>query len=208
MEQAKCDLLDYYLETNPAEQKLKNLLVSITKAVKTLHLNGIAHMDLKPENCLVFENDEVKVCDFGNSMFFKERQRYLGKRGSPGYVSPEMEEGRPFYPKAADVWALGVLFHVLITGYFPYSSEKDGEATELRFTRESFNLKYLKDCSSAKDLITRMLAFDAKNRITIDEIISHPYFSSEKKPEPKDKNISMLTIRKLKRQARRLLQSA
>ena len=208
MERAKRDLLDYYLDANPSESRLKSLLFSIVKSVQTLHKNGVAHLDLKPENCLVLNNGEVKLCDFGNSMIFKEKQRYMGKRGSPGYVSPEMEEGRPFYPTAADVWALGVLFHVLITGYFPYSSEKkEGGFTELRFSRDTFNFKYLDDGSMTKDLISKMLSVDPKRRITIDEILVHPYFNSEKKSERKERNNNSISaFTKLKKQAQKLLQ--
>eukprot|EP00324_Dicrateria_rotunda_P010993 CAMPEP_0206179498 /NCGR_PEP_ID=MMETSP1474-20131121/67328_1 /ASSEMBLY_ACC=CAM_ASM_001110 /TAXON_ID=97495 /ORGANISM="Imantonia sp., Strain RCC918" /LENGTH=330 /DNA_ID=CAMNT_0053592739 /DNA_START=77 /DNA_END=1067 /DNA_ORIENTATION=- len=104
MELAEYDLLDYYIEKNPSESDLKKLLLSLAHSIKVLHMNGIAHLDLKPENCLVFGNENIKLCDFGNALFFRENIRYYGRRGSPGYVAPEMEEGIPFNPKAADIW--------------------------------------------------------------------------------------------------------
>ena len=200
MELAEIDLLDYYIHKNPSESDLQKLLLSLAFAVKSLHMNGVAHLDLKPENCLVFGNENIKLCDFGNSMFFEEDMRYYGKRGSPGYVAPEMEEGIPFNPKAADIWGLGILFHVLITGCFPYRNVDNAEQQE--YSREHFNLR----CTDGLllDLLRKMLKFDQKNRITIDEVIKHPYFTSE----VRDIKPSITTLRRIKKQARRLLQSA
>ena len=174
MELAEIDLLDYYIHKNPSESDLQKLLLSLAFAVKSLHMNGVAHLDLKPENCLVFGNENIKLCDFGNSMFFEEDMRYYGKRGSPGYVAPEMEEGIPFNPKAADIWGLGVLFHVLITGCFPYRNVDNTEQQE--FSKETFNIQSKDDIFV--DLIKKMLKFEQDNRITIDEVINHSYFKS------------------------------
>ena len=200
MELAEYDLLDYYIEKNPSESDLKKLLLSLAHSIKVLHMNGIAHLDLKPENCLVFGNENIKLCDFGNALFFRENIRYYGRRGSPGYVAPEMEEGIPFNPKAADIWGLGILFHVLITGCFPYRNVDNAEQQE--YSREHFNLR----CTDGLllDLLRKMLKFDQKNRITIDEVIKHPYFTSE----VRDIKPSITTLRRIKKQARRLLQSA
>ena len=174
MELAEYDLLDYYIEKNPSESDLKKLLLSLAHSIKVLHMNGIAHLDLKPENCLVFGNENIKLCDFGNALFFRENIRYYGRRGSPGYVAPEMEEGIPFNPKAADIWGLGILFHVLITGCFPYRNVDNTEQQE--FSKETFNIQSKDDIFV--DLIKKMLKFEQDNRITIDEVINHSYFKS------------------------------
>lgn len=199
LEQGTCDVLEYYLTKAPTQDKIKNILLSMAKGVQELHSNGIAHMDLKPDNCLLFDDDNtVKLCDFGNSLFFKPNVKYLGKRGSPGYVCPEMMTGKAFDPKAADIWALGICFHVLLTGYFPYE-ETDRES----FSIKNFNLNHLENDSLAKKLVSRMLSYDQDHRLTIDEVLAHPYFQ----PVIPKVRLPNSRLARIKYQARRLLQS-
>ena len=97
------------------------ITVGILKAVCHLHDNGIAHLDIKPENILLTSNGAPKLADFGLSARFRDqrgRARLLrGVRGSVAYLSPEVLSGRHQNSmRPLDIWAVGVLMYAMFTG--------------------------------------------------------------------------------------------
>lgn len=91
----------------------------------------ILHRDVKPANCLVDSNFNVKICDFGLARFFSEKDQSLTKlRGTYAYAAPETYKGNTFSP-AADVFSWSILVWELvtrcITGKYskPYSEHKN-----------------------------------------------------------------------------------
>lgn len=97
------------------------ITVGILKAVSHLHSNGIAHLDIKPENILLTTSGEPKLADFGLSARFRDelgRARLLrGMRGSVAYLSPEVLSGRKQNSMTPlDVWAVGVVMYAMFTG--------------------------------------------------------------------------------------------
>jgi len=114
------------------EQESKLIVLQILNAVEYLHLNGIAHRDLKPENILCstelvssgkFRKEKIKVADFGLSKMFS-REDLISQCGSPTYVAPEVLLAKP-YDKAVDMWAIGVITYVMLTGCFPFFEESN-----------------------------------------------------------------------------------
>lgn len=84
-----------------------------------LHSKNVIHRDIKPENLMIGLNGEIKIGDFGWSVYSpEERQSTLC--GTPSYISPEMILGKP-HGKAVDVWALGVLAYEMVTGDEPFA---------------------------------------------------------------------------------------
>jgi len=112
-----------------SEDEAKEIVLQILNAVEYLHENGIAHRDLKPENILCtekikgqrFRKEKIKVADFGLSKMFS-REELLSQCGSPTYVAPEVLLAKP-YDKAVDMWAVGVITFVILTGCFPFFEE-------------------------------------------------------------------------------------
>ena len=99
----------------------ETITVGILKAVSHLHSNGIAHLDIKPENILLTASGEPKLADFGLSTRFRDelgRARLLrGMRGSVAYLSPEVLSGRKQNSMTPlDVWAVGVIMYAMFTG--------------------------------------------------------------------------------------------
>jgi len=93
-----------------------------------MHSQGYAHRDLKLENLLYdVELDQIKIIDFGFSLKVKEDQRIDAYCGTPHYMDPEIAKKAPYLPKAADIWAAGVILYILFIGKLPFFGEFEAD---------------------------------------------------------------------------------
>jgi calcium/calmodulin-dependent protein kinase I len=176
---------------------------AITKQVLTaldhLHRNNICHRDIKPENILLTHDQfEVRkpvqcmLADFGIAAHIDSKNvmmcfRDLGDlRCSPGYGAPEVINKLP-YGRPVDMWSLGVVLYMLLTGVTPFIGKDEGE-TRRKMAAGVFPPAPLEKCSAdAADLVRRMLEIDPAKRITADEALKHPFITSlEDLPPPKN----------------------
>jgi serine/threonine protein kinase len=81
-----------------------------------MHRKGIIHRDLKPQNILITDYEVLMVCiaDLGLAINADDQKAIREKCGSPGYVDPDILNGRPFSTKS-DIFSLGSLLFNLIT---------------------------------------------------------------------------------------------
>ena len=99
-----------------------SITIKICAGVGYAHRAGLVHADVKPQNVLVTESDNVKVTDFGIAQALtatkpRERQRVVW--GSPHYFSPEQAQGEAPTP-ASDVYAIGIVMFEMLTGRLPF----------------------------------------------------------------------------------------
>ncbi|MBM3464575.1 MAG: serine/threonine protein kinase [Armatimonadetes bacterium] len=102
-----------------AEDEVAGWAVQICDALEYLHSKGIIYRDLKPSNCMLGADGTIKLIDFGIVRFFslgKSRDTVI--MGTPGFAAPE-QYGREQTDPRADIFALGVLLHHLLTGHDP-----------------------------------------------------------------------------------------
>ncbi|KAL1764088.1 sperm motility kinase W, partial [Sigmodon hispidus] len=92
----------------------------VVSGVHYLHQRHIAHRDIKLENILIDRAGKVKLCDFGLAIQFTEGQMLEEVCGSLLYEAPEILARKPYDGLAVDMWSLGVVLYVLVTGEFPY----------------------------------------------------------------------------------------
>ena len=120
-------------------------------------------------------NGVVKLADFGWSNYFDDDSRRLTYCGTPEYLAPEMIK-QSGHDKALDVWNLGVLLFELLTGSPPFEGSSQ---SDLFNNILALKIKWPKGFSGiAKDLISKLLKIDPKNRIPCCEIVEHPWFKS------------------------------
>ena len=91
----------------------------LVRAINHCHAQGIVHRDIKPENIMIGKDDEIKLIDFGLSHRVKYKTSSMQTIvGTPYYMAPEVLDGK--YNFKCDVWSLGVLMYVLLSGYLPF----------------------------------------------------------------------------------------
>lgn len=87
-------------------------------AINHCHASGIVHRDIKPENIMIGKDKELKLIDFGLSKANKDKGKLHTIAGTPFYMAPEVLDGG--YNYKADIWSLGVLLYILLSGYLPF----------------------------------------------------------------------------------------
>jgi calcium-dependent protein kinase len=123
------ELFDRIIEKGSlSEHEAARIMYKIVGAVNHLHLLGVCHRDLKPQNVLfenLAEDAEMKLIDFGLSSVTarslkgaKDMHTFVG---TPYYIAPEVLLGD--YTVKCDVWSLGVIVYVMLTGNYPFDGE-------------------------------------------------------------------------------------
>ena len=153
----------------------------IISAMDYCHSFNIAHRDLKPENLLLDRHKNIKVADFGMAAWEGGTGMLETSCGSPHYASPEVVQGKAYRGCTSDIWSCGVILFALLAGRLPFD---DGN---IRALLEKVKIgKYTMPSDIplvAKHLLLRMLEKDVDKRITMKEILTHPFFTS-RAPRP------------------------
>ena len=172
-----------------SERHTKYILSKILKGVKYCHDAGICHLDLHLKNILLDKNYEPKIIDFGLSLemsksdklgYFK-RETYTGKERCPEHFDKKSFEG-----KAVDIFYLGImLLHLraAIFGFDPDLKKNNQDYNYIKEKRYGIFWKYLREQYSVvsklspefKSLYTSMVAYDPKERPSIDDILNGPW---------------------------------
>ncbi|EAX97796.1 AGC family protein kinase [Trichomonas vaginalis G3] len=176
MEYAENGDFESFLQTRGRlpENMSRFFFAQLITALDYLHNTcRIAHRDLKPQNILLDRYNNIRITDFGLSKAFNDVVPNLTSNcGSPAYAAPEVIIGKP-YNKAADVWSLGVILYQMATGHLPFQSP-DVKTVLMKIV--SFDPPYPPTMSSQLiDLLRRMLCRNPSKRITIKEIMEHPW---------------------------------
>ncbi|XP_010522188.1 PREDICTED: calcium-dependent protein kinase 24 [Tarenaya hassleriana] len=166
------------------ERAAASVARTILNIVKVCHENGVIHRDLKPENFLftdASESAQLKAIDFGLSIFFKPGQRFNEIVGSPYYMAPEVL--RRNYGPEVDVWSAGVILYILLCGVPPFWAETDEGIAhaivkgKIDFARDPWP----KVSEEAKELVRNMLDPNPYSRLTVQEVLEHPWIQNPEK---------------------------
>ena len=176
------DLFSYIEKRNfiIKEERAAQIIQQLSTAVYFLHEYGIVHRDLKPENILLItkgENSKIKLADFGVSKILGPNEQCTESFGTISYVAPEVLQGKP-YNKSVDLWSVGVIIYLLLSGFLPFDDE-NSENEIIKQTIEndvSFDSSVWDNIShEAKDLIRSLLCKEPDKRISIKEVLEHPW---------------------------------
>jgi len=187
------ELFDKIIEKtkfNEAEAKLH--FYQMASAINYLHSKNICHRDLKPENILLCSLDDknpvIKITDMGLSKLVDLNTVMKTFCGTPQYIAPEIVlgagrmESQPYSMKV-DVWSLGVILYILVSGTPPFSEDRKC-GMELKQQILQANYIYYPQLfdqisSQAKDLIDKCLRVDPNERISSEEILRHPWLKDD-----------------------------
>ncbi|CAF0740985.1 unnamed protein product [Rotaria sp. Silwood1] len=180
LEYAKQGDLQLALELEGCLEEIQAIHVTkqVLDAVAFLHDNKIVHLDIKPQNILLMEkwpSTQIKLCDFGLSRVLTN-QRLLEMSGTTDFLAPEVVNYEPL-TCATDMWNIGVLIYVLVTGHTPFGGatklDTQNNITHciLDFPSDLFE-KISKKCI---DLIRKLIVRMPKRRATVHESLKHPW---------------------------------
>jgi serine/threonine protein kinase len=156
------DLCTYLKVTQRTEKLVKIIMRGILNGVGYLQSIGIVHRDIKLENIMIAKDLDgsplPKIIDFGLSTILIRGETSKDRFGTLVYSSPEVLLGNYHY-QATDIWSLGVLFHMLLVGIFPFlTQDKNLTKRNIAYGKINFNYPgWFKVSNAAKDLLVRML---------------------------------------------------
>ncbi|KAB2062508.1 hypothetical protein ES319_A10G156900v1 [Gossypium barbadense] len=182
------------------EEHYQYFIYQILRGLKYIHSANVLHRDLKPSNLLVNENCDLKICDFGLARVNTESDFMTEYVITRWYRPPELLLYSSQYSAAIDMWSVGCIFMELFIRkpLFPgrdhlhqllgTPSEAEMEYVNENakryiqqlpnYPRQSFSEKFPNVHPLAIDLAQKMLTFDPKQRITVEEALAHPYLTA------------------------------
>ncbi|CAG9824372.1 unnamed protein product [Phaedon cochleariae] len=172
------ELFDHIVEKNRlTESESRMFFRQIVSAVAYLHSLGYAHRDLKPENILLDKYQNLKLIDFGLCAKPEGGINNLLQTscGSPTYAAPELVLGKQYLGTEVDIWAMGVLLYTLLVGALPFD-DNTIDCLYRKILAGRYEEPHFLSLES-KRLIRSMLQVDPKNRITIKELLNHPWLT-------------------------------
>lgn len=154
-------------ETYIKEDAARRYFRQIVSAIDYMHRNCICHRDLKIENIMIDQNDNIKIIDFGLANFYDNKILLSTFCGSLYFAAPELLLAKHYMGPEVDVWSLGIVLYVMLCGRVPFDDESvcvlQGKIknTKFDFCRAI--------SSSARDLIIGMLLL-SNERLGLEEI--------------------------------------
>lgn len=159
-------------------------LKQIANGFQELRKNKIMHRDFKMANIFLKSDGTVVIGDFG---FAKSGVEMTSTTlGTPLTMAPELltSTGSTQYTSKADLWSIGIVMYHMLQGKYPFFGMTNPELVN-DIKKKLVNIPYKKKISNlAKDLIKKLLVFDAKNRISWKGFFNHPIFDSKEAPKP------------------------
>jgi len=184
-----------------SESEASQILKQIVQALEYLHSLNVVHRDLKLENLLLKEKVspdqplKVKIADFGLSKLYSGSMMHTAC-GTPFYVAPDIlmaaDDDEAGYGPPVDMWAVGVLLYILLSGRLPFSGDEDDELfrniLEAKIVWKSPQFDTVSD--DAKDLIMKLIVVDPDTRYTATQCLTHPWLVNNTNSAPLHTSLS------------------
>ncbi|SCU82626.1 LADA_0C06876g1_1 [Lachancea dasiensis] len=181
------DLMDFVAaHGSVGEDAGREITRQILEAVKYIHATGISHRDLKPDNILIEQDDPVlvKITDFGLAKIQGNGTFMKTFCGTLAYVAPEVISGKTSegkennsYSSMVDMWSIGCLVYVILTGHLPFSGSTQNELYK-QICAGSYHEGPLKDyriSDDARDFIESFLQVNPRERMSAENALRHPW---------------------------------
>uniref|UniRef100_A0A1I8ENE3 Uncharacterized protein n=1 Tax=Wuchereria bancrofti TaxID=6293 RepID=A0A1I8ENE3_WUCBA len=161
------------------ERQVQIFIKQLLCALKCMHDRRIAHLDIRPEVILLQDN-HLRLADFCQSRRLVRGKVIANIMGSPEFVSPEIAAGIPV-TLASDLWSVGTLTYVLLSGISPFLGDNDTETVRNvmlgNYTLD--NEEFSQISNNAKDFVSKLLVLDPRGRLNVDQALRHPWLSEK-----------------------------
>lgn len=169
------DLFSYISKFDHLDEPVAAFLFKqICEAIQYVHSFNVAHRDLKPENILIEKFPLIKIADFGLCGYIEEDYKMTTFCGSTSYCSPECLSRIEYDGKMSDLWSLGVILLVMVTGDSPWDKNTAKMISQIKCA--GYNMpppsKISEDC---RNLISQLIRVNPQERLPIDKILKHPW---------------------------------
>ncbi|XP_061774418.1 striated muscle preferentially expressed protein kinase isoform X1 [Nerophis ophidion] len=162
------------------ESDVHSCIRQLLEGLDYLHHINILHLDIKPDNILMADahSDQIRICDFGNALEITPDEAQYCKYGTPEFVAPEIVNQTPV-SKATDIWPVGVIAYLCLTGVSPFAGENDRfSVMNIRNYNVAFEENMFAHLSrEAKGFIIKLLVAD-RLRPDTQECLRHPWFKT------------------------------
>jgi len=156
-----------------SENQAAKTFSQILNAVNYCHIKNVVHRDLKAENLLLDHDGNIKIADFGFSNYYTPGGPLSTWCGSPPYAAPELFEGKQYDGPKADIWSLGVILYVLVSGSLPF----DGQTLQdlrSRVVSCQYRIPFFLS-QECENLIRGLLVMDPNRRLSLEQISHHKW---------------------------------
>ena len=171
------------------EHIARTMLHQIISAVAYMHREGYVHRDLKDENIMLTADNQVKIIDFGYSAKLETiaiGSRFQNYVGTLGFMAPEIFRNRVYNPEKVDIWSIGVVFYIMLTGSEPFEWDLSN-VDELKRKVIAGRYRSPENISQeASQLLQSMLKVSPFRRPTAQEVLDDPYFQTEEAQDNPD----------------------
>ncbi|CAD8124891.1 unnamed protein product [Paramecium sonneborni] len=183
-------------------EEIKLIMKDIFEGVHYIHSRNIIHRDLKIDNILIDDENQVKIIDFGLACQFINLESRIITCGTPGYIAPEVLTNKPFDYKS-DIFSVGVVMYQLYFNKHLFQAEQVNDILKLnkKFTISRLSVLNIPDCGY--QFLRSLLNHNPLQRITASQALEHWYMNSIKEdhfikiprnPNPKFKDHIQLSL--------------
>lgn len=170
-----------------SEKSVRRIIRQIALGLASIYSLGGIHRDIKLSNILLHyptfssrtsDEPSIKVCDFGFARMLNESAALeLSTVGTPLNMSPEMIREME-YDVSSDMWSLGVVTYELLFGFLPFNASNKEKLIEILLCGKYRLSKSIRFSTEAVDFITSCIQHEAKNRLKWEDLMKHPFVSS------------------------------
>ncbi|KAI7880632.1 Pkinase-domain-containing protein [Lichtheimia hyalospora FSU 10163] len=177
-------LLHYIIKRQRlSERRARHFARQIVSALDYMHRNSIVHRDLKIENILLDKaGRNIKLIDFGLSNLFGPEKLLTTYCGSLYFAAPELLRANPYKGPEIDVWSLGVVIYVMVTGTVPFDDKSmPGLHDKIKRGHVNYPAHMSPECL---DLLRRIFVTDPAKRVILTDVIRHPWLNPDPNVPP------------------------
>jgi len=177
-----------------SEKDTADTIWQVLLAINYIHCHGIVHRDVKLENFLYDAkgSNHLKLIDFGFSKVWDINTKMQACVGTLAYVAPEVLEKS--YTSQCDLWSIGVLTYILLSGGMPFEGTKDEQIKAIQNGSVTFDPEYWSNVSEqAQHFVRGLLQVDPARRLSAQQALQHP-FLAERNRRPTGPDIDKGTV--------------